>query len=143
MPAQQLAKAHHTSTILTTPGHIILTSINNSHINTRRLPRLLVHAPRPDLLPAQRILIRITARLNVVEKVMRHRDHRVVVARVYTAGAEAGVVVCELSGEFLGTAWEGKILRAPSISQQRCLVEVVLIVLLRPVQAPGKADDEC
>jgi hypothetical protein len=79
VPAVQSASHQKTSSFLATSTTGILTSIHNRNINTDIPPRPFIHPSRPDLLPTQRILIRITARLRSIESIMRYRNNHVVV----------------------------------------------------------------
>lgn len=85
---------------------LTLTPIDDLYINADLLPSALIYPRCPNLLPTQRVLVRVRALLHSVEQEMRHSYNSIFVGRVDTACAEARSIVGQIASEVIGIAGE-------------------------------------
>lgn len=78
------------------------TSINDLKVDADLLASTFIHPCGSDLLSTQRVLVWVTAGLNIVIEVVRYGDNGVVVRGGDTTGSETRTVVGEISSEVIG-----------------------------------------
>lgn len=78
------------------------TPIYDLEVDAHLLARTFIYTCSPNLLATQRILIRITACLHSIVKIVRHRDNSVVVSGGDTTSPKTRAVVRQIPREVIG-----------------------------------------